>query len=297
MNRLYLLLPLMFLVACQGKASSGKEEVGKTLQQHEFVATANDSLFYDEVMKEVLLPMDSVVPFNQRIIATARAFIGTPYVSATLESDSEEQLIVNLKKVDCTTFVEYVLAMVQSREDSGAQLGRMAYALQHLRYRNGAVNGYPSRLHYFTDWLKSHERNGLLTLISDSIGDASMDMEIDFMSAHPRFYPKLDKNPALVEKIRLVEEDLANHEMAYITKDRIEEKEHLISDGDVIAFVTTIEGLDVSHTGFAYFQEGRLHLLHASTRTNQVEISPVPLSQYLQKMETVSGILVARFRF
>jgi hypothetical protein len=196
--------------------------------------------------------------------------------------------------VDCTTFVEYVLAMVHVSLGDGADFGRLAFELRPLRYRNGLVNGYPSRLHYFTDWLKNGERLGYLTLISDSIGNASMDADTDFMSSHPNFYPQLEKNPALIEKIRLVEEDMTGYDMRYITKDRIEEKEDLIADGDIIAFVTTIEGLDVSHTGFAFFQAGRLHLLHASTRTYQVEVSPVPLSQYLQNLTTVSGILVAR---
>jgi hypothetical protein len=295
MSRLNLFLLLLILYSCQGRASSGAgDESGKALQKHEFVATAADSSFFDKVMKEVLAPMDADVPFNQRLIATAKAFMGTPYVASTLETDGEEQLIVNLKELDCTTFVEYVLAMSNIAMDGEADFGRMAYELQQIRYRNGVVNGYPSRLHYFSDWLKSNERHGLLVLISDSLGNASMDMGIDFMSAHPGFYPKLVKDPSLVEKIRLVEEDLADFDMAYITKDKIQENEKLIADGDVIAFVTTIEGLDVSHTGFAYFQEGRLHLLHASTRTNQVEISPVPLSQYIMNMGTVSGILVAR---
>lgn len=298
MFRLYLFLPLVFLMSCQGKASSGHEEgAGKKLQQHAFVATLADSLFFDEVMKQVLVPMDTAAPVGQRIIAYAQAFMGTPYVAATLETEGEEQLIVNLRNVDCTTFVEYVLAMVQVSGREGADLGGMAYELQRLRYRHGVVNGYPSRLHYFTDWLKSHERSGYLTLISDSLGNASMNMALDFMSTHPGFYPQLESNPAFVEKIRLVEEDMAAYDLKYITKDRIEEKEHLMADGDIIAFVTTIEGLDVSHNGFAYFQGGRLHLLHASTRTNQVEVTPVPLSQYLQNRATVSGILVARLNY
>lgn len=298
MSRLFLLLPLMLLFSCQGRAASGTEdEARQKLQQHEFVATAADSLFYDEVMKQMQVPMNTAVPLKHRIIAIAKTFMGTPYVSATLESEGEEQLIVNLTKVDCTTFVEYVLAMSQVSQESEAPFGRLAYELQCLRYRNGVLNGYTSRLHYITDWLKSHERNGLLTLISDSIGHASMDMGINFMSTHPGFYPQLEKNPTFVEKIRLIEEDLAAYDLKYIPKDRIEDIEHLIADGDILAFVTTIEGLDVSHTGFAYFQEGRLHLLHASTRTNQVEVSPVPLSQYLQNRTTVSGILVARPHF
>ncbi len=295
MNRLILLLPLLFFVSCQGKASSSaQDEADNKLQQHEFVASEADSLFFDEVMKEVLMPMDTAVPFNQRIVATAKTFLGTPYLAATLEAEGEEQLIVNLRNVDCTTFVEYVLAMSLVSLENGADLGRMAYELQRLRYRNGVIDGYPSRLHYFTDWLKNKEHNGYLTLVSDSIGNASIDMGLDFMSTHPGFYPQLQNNPALVEKIWLVEEDMAGYDMPYLTKDRIAEMENLIADGDIIAFVTTIEGLDVSHTGFACFQEGRLHLLHASTGTNLVEISPVPLSQYLQNRTTVSGILVAR---
>lgn len=298
MKRLLLLLPLMIVLSCQGRASSNREsEEVQTLQQHEFVATSNDSLFFDEAMKEVLVPTDSIVPLNERIMAFAKTFMGTPYVAATLETESDEQLIVNLREVDCTTFVEYVLAMAQVSQQNGADFGQLAFALQNWRYKNGVVDGYTSRLHYFTDWLKNHERKGWLTLISNSIGNATMDMGLDFMSAHPAFYAQLDNNPALVEKIRLVEQDLAAQKMAYITKDRISENEHGIRDGDIIAFVTTIDGLDVSHTGFAFFKEGRLHLLHASTRTNQVEITPVPLNQYLQKMGTVSGILVARPHF
>lgn len=44
------------------------------------------------------------------MLTNGRMFIGTPYVAATLERGDEEQLIINREEVDCTTFVEYVLA-------------------------------------------------------------------------------------------------------------------------------------------------------------------------------------------
>jgi hypothetical protein len=57
MCRLLLLLPLIILFSCHGKASSGEGGgTENTLQQDDFVASAADSLFYDEVMAEVLLP-------------------------------------------------------------------------------------------------------------------------------------------------------------------------------------------------------------------------------------------------
>ena len=38
-------------------------------------------------------------------------FLKTPYVAHTLEVNEEEKLVVNFDEVDCTTFVEYVLAL------------------------------------------------------------------------------------------------------------------------------------------------------------------------------------------
>jgi hypothetical protein len=67
MCRLLLLLPLIILFSCHGKASSGEGGgTENTLQQDDFVASAADSLFYDEVMAEVLLPFEADVPIGQR---------------------------------------------------------------------------------------------------------------------------------------------------------------------------------------------------------------------------------------
>ena len=41
-------------------------------------------------------------------------FLKTPYVAHTLEVNEEEKLVVNFDEVDCTTFVEYVLALALS---------------------------------------------------------------------------------------------------------------------------------------------------------------------------------------
>ena len=51
------------------------------------------------------------------ILALAQSLLGLPYVSGTLEVNDEERLVVNLSQLDCTTFVENVLALSQCVKD------------------------------------------------------------------------------------------------------------------------------------------------------------------------------------
>ena len=83
-------------------------------------------------------------------------FLKTPYVAHTLEVNEEEKLVVNFDEVDCTTFVEYVLALSLSPVKNGA-IDKTDYArvLQKIRYRDGRINGYTSRLHYIADWINN----------------------------------------------------------------------------------------------------------------------------------------------
>jgi len=297
MHPLFLLFPLLFLISCsQCTSQTTRAGAEKKSQQSEFIASASDSVFYDEVKKEILTNISGSgsLKFNDLIIITAKSFLGTPYVSSSLEINERETLIVDLRRVDCSTFVEYVLAFAYSLKKGETEFGDLASELQCLRYRDGQINGYASRLHYFSEWLKDNEANGYLKLVSDSLGNESMDMKLNFMSTHPELYAPLNKNPELVEEIKSIEENISLNKMNYISKGNIDNVQAYIENGDIIAFVTKVKGLDVSHTGFACFVNERLHILHASTRTNQVEISPVPLSNYIKNMSSVSGILVAR---
>ena len=67
-----------------------------------------------------------------------------------------------------------------------------------------------------------------------------------------------------------------------------------IRDGDIIAAASTVAGLDVSHTGFAIWKDGELHLLHAPLTGSPVEISPLPLAERIKTINSQWGIMVAR---
>lgn len=48
------------------------------------------------------------------VLSNGLGFVDTPYKAGTLEVDDTEDLIINCDEVDCTTFVEYALAMLLS---------------------------------------------------------------------------------------------------------------------------------------------------------------------------------------
>ena len=96
------------------------------------------------------------------ILFYARQLIGIPYVAQTLEVNKEEQLIVNLHQLDCTTYVENVLALTLCTENKKQPTFLdFCYYLRMLRYEDGKI-GYPTRLHYFTHWISNNNKLGFV---------------------------------------------------------------------------------------------------------------------------------------
>ena len=130
--------------------------------------------------------------------------------------------------------------------------------------------------------------------LTSVIGGIEIHKTINFMSTHRDLYPFLKENNANYEKIKESEEFLNNEELCILEQDKIEENEHLISNGDIIALTTSIKGLDITHTGIAIREkDGRIHLLHASS-SGEVKISKEPLVDYLKKIKNNTGIMVCR---
>ena len=98
-----------------------------------------------------------------------KTFIGTKYAAHTLEDKGDEQLVINLSGLDCTTFVENALVFARLIKTGKSSFRDYENELQKIRYRNGVINGYPSRLHYFTDWIvlrTSSSESSVLTVTS-----------------------------------------------------------------------------------------------------------------------------------
>ncbi|WP_165749810.1 N-acetylmuramoyl-L-alanine amidase-like domain-containing protein [Cellulophaga sp. Z1A5H] len=226
--------------------------------------------------------------------AIGKTFLGIPYVAKTLEIGTTETLVVDLEGLDCTTFVENVLAFSLLKKSDSTTFNNFTKKLETIRYKNGSLNGYNSRLHYFTEWIANNQFKGLITDITAKIGGTPIQKEINFMSTHRTLYPFLKDDDANLEKIKASEDYLNTQEFCILEKDNIAANEHLIQTGDIIALTTSIKGLDITHTGIATReQDGRIHLLHAST-SGAVKISEKPLVDYLKGIKSNTGIMVVR---
>ncbi len=263
-------------------------------EQHQCVLmTEKDSLAVNQILDEY--KHTASFSTGDLIIDIAGELIGIPYVAGTLETEGRECLVVNMFEMDCTTFVEYVLALTLSVKDKNTRMDRFVHYLQKIRYRFGEPEKYTSRLHYFSDWLYTNQQKGLIDIVSNEMGTQKFDTHVHFMSENPEYYRQLT-DTALLQDIRKQETIISGRAMKFLPKNRIDEHAQFIENGDIIAFTSTIKGLDVSHTAFAYHLDNRLHFIHASLSGKQVEVSPVPLQQYLMKLSRVDGILIGRLR-
>lgn len=232
--------------------------------------------------------------FGKTLVAIGKTFMGTPYVAKTLEIGETESLVINLQGLDCTTYVENVLAFGLMLRKGQSEFEDFTKNLETIRYNNGKLDGYASRLHYFSEWIANNEKKGLLQDITGEIGGVEITKPIDFMSTHRELYPFL-KDDANFKKIKASENYLNNKSICVLPQAAIETNEHLIQTGDIIALATSINGLDVTHTGIATREkDGRIHLLHASTGSMKVEVSILPLADYLKNIKKNTGIMVAR---
>jgi hypothetical protein len=220
-------------------------------------------------------------------------FLGTPYREGTLESESPETLVVNLREFDCMTFVETVVALACLIRSGDKSFERFRSLLQKIRYRAGRLQGYASRLHYFSDWVHDNQRKGVVRDVTADIGGSPFRKAIDFMTTHPDVYPPL-KDPVNLSRMKAVEKTISLRSVFFIPKKALKRLEDRIHDGDLIAITTNAEGLDVQHVGFAARLKHRIHLLHASGKEGKVVLSKKTLYRHLMQSRMRSGVMVVR---
>lgn len=261
---------------------------------------ADWAVFREKVEWAWGLGLDTV-PMGRAMAEIGQSFLGTPYGAATLEVAGDEDVVVNFQELDCVTFVENVLALarfirlVEPMVMNSEVVARDRYRamLQEIRYRGGRVDGYPSRLHYFTDWIRDNEGKGIVRELTSELGGVEDSEVIDFMTTHLDAYRQL-ANRANVVAIQRTESELSALPRFFLHEDRIGESAESILDGDIIAATSTVDGLDVAHTGLALWRNGELHLLHAPLMGGVVEVSEQPLAERILRIGGQDGIRVVR---
>lgn len=231
-------------------------------------------------------------PLGEIIQAIGEQFLGTPYMAGLLDQFPEETLVVTLQGFDCVLFVETVLAIARGIAQEDYDYENFRDRVQEQRYRGGKIDGYCSRLHYFSDWIDDNQNRKLVKNITPNLGGIPLGVTLNFMTQNRQYYPLLAK-ASNYQCVLKEEARLAHLNIYYIPQNQIATIYPKLQPGDIIATATDIPGLDVTHTGLVYrFSDGGIGLIHASP-SGEVKISR-DLQSYVQAVDGQIGIIVAR---
>jgi hypothetical protein len=274
------------LLHCLGNAFAQQK-----LNPNQCIFQPEDKLIAEEKLK--LFAPKSKMPIADLIVEIGLSFLGTPYVVASLENGLDEKMVVNLRELDCTTFAENCLALARTVKSGKSDFEYFVAELEHIRYRDGKRNQYPSRLHYFSEWIHNNHVKGLISETVNQKG-VKCDKTINYMSTHPADYPVLKDHPELIPTIAEQEKELTATGFMYFPKTDIPNLYKHLQHGDIIALTSSIDGVDVNHVGIVIKKGNEYYLLHAPLSGKKVLVSDGPITDFIKPNSKNNGIMIAR---
>lgn len=202
----------------------------------------------------------------------SRQFLGVPYGANTLvgSASEPEQLVVELQRVDCFTFADYVEAL--KRADN---LEEFITSLVGVRYKDGVV-GFDTRKHFFTDW--SAVSPAIATDITSSLAGAVQSTK--------------NLNQKDSGGVYLVGLPVVSRTVSYVPSQQVDNSVlGQLRTGDYIGAYAKDGGLDVTHVGIYVSTPNGPVLRNASSLRANNAVVDSPLLDYLK---TVPGVVVLR---
>lgn len=224
---------------------------------------------------------------------TGMFFLNAPYVAGVLDKDADEPLVVNMRQLDCVTFVEYTLALTLLMKSQSQEWNDYIALLQQLRYRNGQRDGYASRLHYLSEWIQQAEANGYVEEKTCEWGGLKQAIHFHLLTDAVKKKQGEHADSVTMSRLLHVEKTLSEKDYCCLPKDALSSR---LNEGDIIAFCADGKGIDVWHVGIVVRQNDEWHLLHASSVAKKVIISPQPLREYLLQIKRYQGYRVIRLQ-
>lgn len=254
-------------------------------------------------------------PMPELVVKIAQQFLGTEYVAGTLEKEPEA-LQMYLDQTDCILFVElcsclaltykglyieqagdgktFTVGGEPSLRKASPSYELLCHNIQNMRYRLGKIDGYSSRIHYTSEWILQNQTNGIITEYTAVLGKEHP-QKFSYMSKHPSSYKQLKNDPEMVKKIASCEKQIESQAPFYIITQEDLRKPEIISQiksGDIVTFISTVDGLDLAHVAIAFETDGQMHFIHASSAAMKVIVEPKTLADYAK-----NGIRISRFNF
>jgi len=255
--------------------------------------TDKDVEIFNEYISEFEDKIDE--PIGELIVETGKYFLDTPYVGYTLESREPEELIVNLRELDCVTFVESTIALVQTLKSGRHTFENYCHNLKNLRYRQGELKDFTSRLHYFSDWIWDKQEMGILEDYTEALGGDPYHIHPKIMSKRPHLYRQLVNNPEYIPVISEIEDRMKDRRMYSVPQAMAGKLDDKLENGMVLG-MTTNTNMDVAHVGFICFVDGKPHFMHASSEHKKVVLTDYTIEDYLKRVKAMVGFMAAKVK-
>ncbi|GAB2688096.1 DUF1460 domain-containing protein [Nocardia thraciensis] len=203
----------------------------------------------------------------------SRQFLGTPYGAGMLvgSAGEPEQLVVDFRRVDCFTYLDYVEALSRSVDRD-----QFTANLVDTRYAGGTVD-FAHRKHFFSDW--AHTPRIAAADITAMLSPAAV-------TAAKRLNAKGDGGTYL-PGIPVADRDITYIPAAAVDGNVIAQ----LRTGDYVGAYADQPGLDVTHVGiFVATPDGPVFRNASSLDANN-KVVDSPFTDYIR---STPGIIVLR---
>ncbi len=290
--------------------------------QNSFDNTALSSqLIYHKLLRNPKLSVAARLQF------ISNQFLGKPYLLAALgegnEGTFDKAPLYRFDSFDCETFVDTVLALAL-----GSNPQQFKQLINKIRYKNGQIS-YQNRNHFTgLDWNRNNQKQGFIKDITFSITgvhDKPIAKIARALINKPAWYQKKPIEAIKIDALSLANKKLLLEQLqnlAYSQPQSIEEVPYLpldilfnksgapklkiftqIPHGSIIEIVRPNWNIteqigtrcNISHLGFAFWQDGILLFRQASSIDNRV--IDTPLIDYLKRARTsptIKGINIQK---
>ncbi|MGG1905393.1 DUF1460 domain-containing protein [Enterobacter ludwigii] len=226
----------------------------------------------EEIIQNEVLP-NAKANQGDLISLVSSTFLQTPYQGETLigSQSTPEQLVVNLRGVDCFTLLDYVQALTKSDTRKG-----FLRQLVKTRYVDGKVS-YLARRHFLSDWFATVPRNARDVTPDISPDYAVADKQLNRKPDGGEYIPGLGIHPRKINYIH-------GNAISQLVLDRLK-------TGDYVGVYSPLEGLDVSHVGIVIRHDEQVWFRNASSLAANRKVVDSPFLEY---MRAKPGIVVLR---
>jgi len=211
---------------------------------------------------------------GEKIDYISEKFLGTNYEENTLTGDlnTPELFTVNLKGMDCYTYIDYVEALRISNK-----FDQFENSIQMVRYQSAEVD-FKKRNHFFSDWAVYN---------IDRIKDVTKEVGGDRTKTIIKYLNKKSDGTLFLPGISVVERKISYILSGSIDKDMLKH----INTGDYAGIYTDRDGLDVSHAGIIIKKNDKYYLRHATSKDVLRKVVDEDLIEYLKNKK---GLLIFR---